>query len=192
VKHTSWLDWLGLQPWFVAQPYQHLAKLYRNEGRYEEADSVLHAARDRERSEAWRLGKCGETFWPWHDEWFLWKSDCRQAVWLGVLKALIGYGIGESTFRVLYWVAGLTLLVTFVLLFSRKAREHGPVWMFGASLDHLLPIVSLNKEFEDFFNDPERERLKGWQLVYFAVHALFGFLLGSFVVAALAGLTQAG
>jgi hypothetical protein len=34
--------------------------------------------------------------------------------------------------------------------------------------------------------------LKGWQLSYFAFHALFGFLLGSFAVAALAGLTQTG
>lgn len=28
------------------------------------------------------------------------------------------------------------------------------------SLDHLLPIVSLNKEFEDFFDDYRRQRLK--------------------------------
>jgi hypothetical protein len=45
---------------------------------------------------------------------------------------------------------------------------------------------------DDFFDDPQRQRLKGWQLSYFAFHALFGFLLGSFVVAALAGLTQTG
>jgi hypothetical protein len=30
------------------------------------------------------------------------------------------------------------------------------------------------------------------QIGYFAFHALFGFLLGSFVLAALAGLTQSG
>jgi hypothetical protein len=64
-------------------------------------------------------------------------------------------------------------------------------WCAGASLDQLLPIVELNKEFSDFFDDPDRERLKGWQLTYFAAQAIVGYVLASFVVAGLAGLTQA-
>mgnify|MGYP004258037279 CR=1 FL=1 len=40
----------------------------------------------------------------------------------------------------------------------------------------------LNKEFGDFFDDPDRERLVGWQLGYFAAHALIGYVLASFVV----------
>ena len=84
-----------------------------------------------------------------------------------------------------------------VLRSSPKAKANGPAWRFGASLDHLLPIVELNKEFADFFDDPpkgdppKRERLKDWQLAYFPFHALVGYVLGGFVVAGLAGLTQA-
>jgi hypothetical protein len=64
------------------------------------------------------------------------------------------------------------------------------LWCFGASLDHLLPIVELNKEFSDYFHDPERRRLRGWQLSYFAFHALVGYALGFFLLAGLTGLTQ--
>ena len=98
---------------------------------------------------------------------------------------------------VLYWVLMFTPIGMFVLAFSPAAQGKGVPWMFGASLDHLLPIVELNKEFGDFFNDPlkgdppKRERLHGWQVAYFAAHALVGFLLGTFVLAGLTGLTQA-
>jgi hypothetical protein len=61
----------------------------------------------------------------------------------------------------------------------------------SASLNRLLPLFILNKEFSDFFNDPERQRLTGRQLAYFAFHAMVGYVLGSFVIAGLAALTQA-
>ncbi len=172
-RETCWYEsWLGRDPHFAHQPYRQLAGVMRAMGDPERAEAVLYAARERERTEAWK------------------RDDYLEAAWLWLLKVLIGYGIGSGLFRVFYWVVGFTLIGMLVLSFSREARDNGVAWMFGASLDHLLPIVSLNKEFDDFFNDPYRERLNGWQLAYFAVHALFGFLLGSFVVAALAGLTQ--
>lgn len=85
----------------------------------------------------------------------------------------------------------LTALGAAVLSFPPAAEAHGLSWRVLVSFDQLLPIVELNKEFTEFFNDPKRERLARGQLAYFSVHALLGFLLGSFVVAALAGLTQA-
>ena len=65
------------------------------------------------------------------------------------------------------------------------------VWRFWASLDHLLPIVELNKDFADFLDDTPG-RLTTGQLTYFAFHALVGYVLAGFVVAGLTGLTQAG
>jgi hypothetical protein len=188
-REACWYrSWLERDPHFAPQPYRQLASVLRTAGDPERADAVLYAARDRERTEAWTRGGCGHPFkdWPWR------RSECWRAAGLGLLKVLIGYGIGSGLFIVFYWVFAFTLLGMLVLLFSPSARAKGKAWMFGASLDQLLPIVSLNKEFENFFNDPWRLRLKGWQLGYFAFHALFGFLLGSFVVAALAGLTQTG
>ena len=53
-----------------------------------------------------------------------------------------------------------------------------PIWCFGASLDQLSPVVELNKEFSDFFNDPHRQRLNYLQHLYFGMQALTGYLLG--------------
>jgi hypothetical protein len=187
-RDACWYEkWLGRDSHFAHQPYRQLATVLRAMGDPDRAEDVLYAARDRERAKAWADG------------------EYLNAAWLYLLKKLIGYGIGNGPFLVLYWVLMFTLIGMAVLAFSPWARKNcwAPdkskkdqakclAWMFGASLDHLLPIVSLNKEFEDFFNDRKHQRLNGWQLGYFAVHALLGFLLGSFVVAALAGLTQSG
>jgi hypothetical protein len=53
-----------------------------------------------------------------------------------------------------------------------------------------LPVIEINKEFTDFFNDPKRERLTGWQSGIFSVIAIIGFVLGAVLVAAVSGLTQ--
>ena len=73
---------------------------------------------------------------------------------------------------------------------SPKAREKGFAWCLFASLDHLLPIVDLDKEFSEFF-DHGRESLTAFQRTYFRVHVLVGVLLGGAVIAGLTGLTQA-
>jgi hypothetical protein len=39
---------------------------------------------------------------------------------------------------------------------SGRAKK-GLILCVGASWDRLLPIVELNAEFKDFFNDPQRE-----------------------------------
>ena len=36
-------------------------------------------------------------------------------------------------------------------------EKHGFVWCFGASLAPLLPVIEINREFTEFFNDPKRE-----------------------------------
>jgi hypothetical protein len=120
-------------------------------------------------------GACPDTILPGADD----DGKYLDAAGLFLLDWTIGYGLGLGYFWALVWVALFTGIGAAVL------------WCIGASLDHLLPIVELNKEFSDFFDDPERERLSGLQLSYFAVQALIGYVLASFVVAGLAGLTQA-
>ena len=113
-----------------------------------------------------------------------------QLGWMS--SVTIGYGLGSGYFLALAWVAGFTGIGMLVLRRAPQAHAKGRVWRFWASLDHLLPIVELNKEFGTFFDDPKRERLSGRQLAYFAFHALVGYVLAFFVVAGLTGLTQAG
>ena len=67
---------------------------------------------------------------------------------------------------------------------------HGLFWCFGASLDRLLPVVAINPEFPDFFNDPKGERLTGWQSFIFFAIGIIGFVLGAVLAAAVSGLTQ--
>lgn len=187
----SYAAWLARDPVLARQPYEQLAGVFRAAGDRDRADAILTAYRDRERTEAWRDGQC------WNTDNALWQrplawgnEDCRNALWLGLLWATIGYGIGDGPFRIVWWVLGMTLLGALVLGWAKPAGRRGLAWRAGASLDQLLPIISLNKEFDEYFHDPKRERLHGWQLGYFAAQALVGFLLASFLVAGLSGLTQ--
>ena len=68
-------------------------------------------------------------------------------------------------------------------------------WRLGASVHRLLPIIKLSKEFDDFFDNPSTNadwprNLKRWQVAYFAVHAIVGWVLGLILLAAMSGLTQ--
>ena len=48
----------------------------------------------------------------------------------------------------------------------------------------------VNQEFTEFFNDPDRKRLTGWQSFVFSLVGLVGWVLGLILLAAIAGLTQ--
>ena len=173
----QWRDWLDRDRIFSAQPYTQLASVLVTSGHRATADSMLYFGRERERHDALERG-----------EWYL-------GAWLSFLWAIAGYGIGLYTFRVLYWVGGLTLLGTLVLLFAAKARRHGFLWCFGASLQRLLPVVEFNKSFKDFFDNPppasdaETRNLRGWQVFFFSGLALAGWVIGFVLLAAMTNLT---
>ena len=167
-----WRQWLARDPVYSPQPYLQLASVLALEGDKDAADSVRLAERERARAEAWA-----------HRQWAEWAL-------LTTLQFTVGYGIGSAAFRVIWWVAGLAVLGGLVLWASPPARSKGGLWCLGASLSRLLPIIELNSEFTAFFHDPERERLRSWQLVFFALLGILGALLGSVLVAAISGLTQ--
>ena len=174
----AWKSWLakdgGPDRRYSPQPYAQLAGVLAAAGRRDHANAILFAGRQRERKEA-RL----------EHRWKRW-------LWLTMLRWLCGYGIGVQTFWVLPWILGSVLLGTAVLWFCAPVATHqkGLWWCAGASLDRLLPIIQLNKEFGDFFNDPERKRLTGFVIAFFAGLGLWGWMLGSFLIAAVSGLTQ--
>jgi hypothetical protein len=174
-RPVSWyVDWLARDGTFSRQPYQQLAAIFRGAGYPDRADAVLYAARERERKETWKRGKRIEA----------------AGLWL--LKITIGYGLGARMFRILYWVAGLTILGAGVLwFFAPEAQSRGPLWCLWASLGHLLPVVQLNKEIVDFFDGAKGPIKDGWRYHFFMMQSLLGFLLGAFVVAGVSGLTQA-
>jgi predicted N-acetyltransferase YhbS len=172
----QWVEWLARDPTFSTQPYVELAGVLLATGHRDSAERIQYAGRERERQEDRRRG-----------DWVQW-------AWLTALWGVAGYGIGLYTFRVLWWVLGLTALSTVVLWWSPVARRHGLFWLLGASLHRLLPVVELNKEFQDFFDNPAPARiydprnLNRFQTAFFAGLAIVGGILSAILIAALGGL----
>jgi uncharacterized protein YjbI with pentapeptide repeats len=176
-RGMDWWDknWAKLDSDYSPVPYAQLAAALRSAGDRDAADEIRYLGRERERDEAWRQGRWGS--------WLLQTA----------LGCVAGYGIGFYTFHVLRWVLGLSLAFAVLLWwFSPEARKEpkGWLWCFGASLARLLPVIEINKEFTDFFNDPKRERLNGLQNILFSALGIIGWVLGLILVAALSGLTQ--
>jgi hypothetical protein len=175
--YRQWIDWLARDPNFSAQPYAELATVLTTAGARDTADDVQFAGREREREEV--------------------RDHLPRWLWLGFLSWTAGYGIARYMWRVLIWVVLFTIIGFGFLWFSPNARRHGPFWMVGASLHRLLPVVSLYKEFDDFFDNPPAKglnprNLTTGQTVYFAIHAIVGWALGLILLAAMSGITQKG
>jgi hypothetical protein len=164
-----WDNWARRDPDYSPMPYAQLAAALTSAGDPESANEIRYLGRVRER------------------------ETQRGLAWLqsGFLQQVRGFGIGNYAFRVLYWVIGISLIGA-VLLWTKVpiAKHNGPLWCFGASLHRLLPVIEINKEFSEFFNDPERERLTGWQSAFFSVIAIMGWVLGAVLLATVTGLTQ--
>lgn len=161
-RETSWfVDWLARDPSFSPQPYEQLARIFRQAGYPAKANDILYAGRERERMNATRLTRIG----------------------LETLKWSIGYGLGKRYFRALWWVSSLVMLGMLVLKVSGEGRRNHMPYGLSFSLDHLLPVVTLRKYHFDVV-------LKGWPRYYFYFHKLMGYVLASFLIAGMAGLTQ--
>jgi hypothetical protein len=173
---AQWKDWLAKAHYenkpFNPGPYTHLAKVLVASGKPDQAFAIQFAARDADRDEAWH-----------NEAWARW-------AWLSFLRWVFGYGIGPYTFSVLAWIAGSVVMGVLVLREARAARAKGIAWCTLASLSRLLPVVELNKEFTEFFNDPLRDRLNNTQVIFFSLYALWGWVLGLVLIAAVSGLTQ--
>jgi hypothetical protein len=115
------------------------------------------------------------------------------------LKWTIGYGYGLRYFRSLWWVLGFVVVGTLVLLGSGAPRAIAvpiawakaggwEIFSYLAALtfysfDLLLPIIRL---YEPHY----KVVLEGIAKYYFAFHQLMGYVLASFLIAGLAGLTK--
>ncbi|HWY86361.1 MAG TPA: hypothetical protein VNX28_06540 [Gemmataceae bacterium] len=167
-----WDEWARLDLDYSPAPYAQLAAALTSAGDCDAANEIRYLGRVRER----------ET------------ESGLAYVWSGGLQyvAGFGFGIGTYTFRVLYWVIGISLAGAALLWMTvPAAKQHGPIWCFGASLARLLPVIEINKEFTAFFDDPERKRLTGWQsFIFSAIGIVVGFVLGAILIAAVSGLTQ--
>lgn len=103
-------------------------------------------------------------------------------MWLTLLKLFIGYGY--RIYYALYWTGGLIGLGMAVLSLSGQGPQQGlQYWGCSYSVDMLLPIIELDKQHDTI-------TLTGWVRVYFYVHKVFGYVLASFLLVGLSGLTK--
>jgi hypothetical protein len=164
-----WDKWAQLDPEYSPSPYDQLAAALVASGDREAADEIHFLGRVQQRKK---------------ENWPSW-------LFSGFLQYTAGFGIGDRTFRVLYWVIAISA-GTAIYLWKcvPAARKRGAMWCFGASFNRLLPVIELNKEFTDFFNDPKRTRLTDLQVFVFSTIGVVGWVLGAILVAAVSGLTQ--
>jgi uncharacterized protein YjbI with pentapeptide repeats len=180
-RSSEWFQkWLERHAPYTPQPYQHCARVLREMGHPEMANDVAYAGRERERGEFWRRSK-----WRWFGLW--------------LLKWTIGYGYGLRYFRSLWWALFFVVVGTLVLLGCGAPRAiavpitwatAGGMKIFSYlaalafySFDLLLPIIQL---YEPHY----QVLLDGVAKYYFAFHKLMGYVLASFLIAGLAGLTK--
>jgi len=154
-------QWLGRQERYARQPYEQLAGILQGQGDIEKATAVHFAERDRDRE---RPGQPGHIF-----------------AWLTLLRWLIGYGY--YPYYSLWWIVGFVLLGALVLRVSGEGPRNAMPIGLSYSFDMLLPIVRLRDQHYAI-------DLKGWARYYYYGHKLMGWVLASFLVAGLSGLTK--
>jgi hypothetical protein len=96
-------------------------------------------------------------------------------------RVFIGYG-----YRIRYavlWALGFIILGAVVLRISGEGARNRMPFGIAFSFDMLLPIVKLREYHYDV-------DLNGWARYYFYFHKLMGFVLASFLIAGLSGLTK--
>ena len=179
---SSFVEWLKGDPDCSPQPYEHLADRFQKAGEPQKATDILYAVRERQRRKAWSTT---------HDN----KRDWLRALGLWVLKMTIGYGLGNRYFRVLGWVGGLTFVGACVLIIFGSPSSTQFLRTIAASFDQLLPIVTLEKAnhvliFGDGSVNPSVDAQPLIVRAYFYAHKIIGWILGSFLIAGLSGLTQ--
>ncbi len=165
-RPTEWLEkWLakqdGFDTFYNPQPFEQLAKVLRESGYPGKADAILFAARDHQRDSP--------------------ATPRLTKVKLWVLWGLIGYGY--HNWIAVLWFASLTGSGAWACGKSPFGRRMRAAQRFWYSFDMALPLIALNKRHEAV-------KLRGGVLVYFYFHKLAGFVLVSFLVAGLSGLTK--
>jgi hypothetical protein len=105
----------------------------------------------------------------------------RNWAWLTVLKWVIGYGHYPE--RSILWALGLVAVGAMVLRISGEGLRNGMPYGLAYSFDILLPIIRLRARHDAI-------DLQNWARYYFYIHRIMGFLLASFLIAGVSGLTK--
>lgn len=164
-RDISWLkEWLEKQKHYSPQPYEQLGKILREAGYSKKAKDILFEGKKREQEEAF-------------GSWLNWFN-------LALQRTFVGYGY--RYLRTFGWFIGLVLLGASILWVNEQSII-ADNWLdrIFYSLDKLLPIVKLSEIHYLINREPS-----GFTKYYFYFHTLFGFVLASYLIAGLSGITK--
>jgi uncharacterized protein YjbI with pentapeptide repeats len=161
-RPVGWyLKWLSHSEGYARQPYEQLQETLQSVGRTDVASAIRVAAKDREYEGA---------HWP------------SKA--LGYAhKWTVGYGHHPE--QAILWALGLIgigWLVALALPRDPKAPSR-----LVLSAQRLIPLVDFGKGYSEV--DTTSASVPRWVRLYFHVHAILGYILAGFLLAALARLT---
>jgi hypothetical protein len=103
-----WDGWVRRDPAYSQTPYEQLAAALVAGGDRDAANEIRFLGRVRQR-------ETEMNWWPW--------------IFSGFLQYGAGFGIGDYTFRVLYWVLGISVAgAVYLWRCVPAAHTHGPIW----------------------------------------------------------------
>lgn len=157
------LGWLKKSP-FSPQPYEQLAEVLRINGFPDKAKDVLYEGKD--------------------EEW--WNSriiDVTSAIdFLLLTLSWLFIGYGHRIYYVGAWILFFLVLGATIFRKTPEVRQAG-VPSVAYSFDTLIPLITLHERHKQI-------DIAGRARIYFYCHRIVGYVLASFVVAGLAGLTK--
>jgi hypothetical protein len=175
------LHWFALQPQkpFHPQPYEQLAKVFKQMGREADARKVLIAKQDalRKYGELSRMSKVWKRFLGWtiahgYKPW-------RVLWWIMVPMIVIGSGVFS-------WAYDLQII-------DEVKKSAPPFSPFIYSLEVFVPLVDLHQESYYLPNAKGTCSAWGcgaWFRAYFWFHIVLGWVSSTLLVAALTGLVR--
>jgi hypothetical protein len=165
IRDIQWFrKWLKNQAEYSPKSYELPAKLLEEEGDKTKADAIRFSGKKYQMKHA--------------GGW--------QKFVLILEYGLVGYGY--RMWLPYCWMLGLTLLGTLILIISCLPEGNllPTYWeKFFFTLDTLLPIIELNKDYTGII-----PRLSPGVREIFYLIEIFGWVIGSFLVAGLSGLTK--
>jgi hypothetical protein len=153
-------SWFARLTYYTPQPYYQLASVVESQGNVPLATAIRYSGRDAERKEARGLS------------W----------IWLTILRSLIGYGYYPQW--AIFWALALVLGGAVVMRISEEGPRNGMPYGVAYSFDLLLPIIRLREKHYQI------DLQTWWARYYFYGHKVMGYVLASFLIAAISGLTK--
>jgi hypothetical protein len=158
---SEWLDKDNFENQASIQPYHAVYTMLKKHGFRDEADRTEYRGHDSALTLAWHQGR-----------WL-------EVVYLVLLRELVGYGLYPE--RSIFAIIFMTLLGAVVFTRTKESRENQMPLGLTYSFDMLLPLIKLRDCHYDI-------DIRGGARYYFYAHKIIGWILGSFILAALAGL----